>query len=72
MPFELRPYSAPTLRPDGAYLQTAWQRSVYPLAERLGVEIKLPTVSPQPYTRLALKAWSSPKTMGPPMRTIAV
>lgn len=55
MPFELRPAPAPTLKPDGDYLQTAWQRSVYPLAEKLGVEIKLPTVSPQPYTNLAFQ-----------------
>lgn len=53
MPFELRPYPAPTLRPAGDYLQKAWQRSVYPLAARLGVEIRLPEVSPQPYTQLA-------------------
>jgi len=55
MPFELRPYPTPTLRPEGAYLQTAWQNSVYPLAARLGVEIALPNVSPQPYTRLAFE-----------------
>lgn len=45
----------PTLKPEGDYLQSAWQRSVYPLAEKLGVEIKLPTVSPQPYTNLAFQ-----------------
>ena len=55
MPFELRPYPAPTLRPEGAYLQNAWQQSVYPIAKRLGVDIKLPDVSPQPYTRLAFE-----------------
>jgi predicted DsbA family dithiol-disulfide isomerase len=55
MPFELRPYPTPTLRPDGEYLQQAWLRSVYPLAERLGVEITLPSVSPQPYTTLAFE-----------------
>jgi predicted DsbA family dithiol-disulfide isomerase len=51
----LRPYPAQTLRPEGNYLQNAWARSVYPLAERLGVEIRLPSVSPQPYTRLAFE-----------------
>ena len=55
MPFELRPHPAPTLRPEGAYLQNAWRQSVYPLAKRMGVDIKLPTVSPQPYTRLAFE-----------------
>lgn len=55
MPFELRPEPAPTLSPDGAYLQAAWKNSVYPLAAQLGVEIKLPPVSPQPYTNLAFQ-----------------
>ena len=53
MPFELRPYPNPTLRPEGEYLQKGWAQNVYPLAERLGVLIKLPQVSPQPYTHLA-------------------
>lgn len=55
MPFELRPYPAPTLRPEGSYLQQAWRTSVYPLAQRMGVPIRLPAVSPQPYTRLAFE-----------------
>ncbi len=55
MPFELRPYPTPTLRPEGEYLQRAWTQSVYPLAKRLGVEIRLPQVSPQPYSNLALQ-----------------
>ena len=53
MPFELRPYPTPTLRPEGDYLPTAWKQGVYPAAERMGVPIRLPTVSPQPYTRKA-------------------
>ena len=53
MPFELRPESHPTLRPEGDYLQRAWQQSVYPLARRMGVEIRLLGVSPQPHTHLA-------------------
>lgn len=64
MPFELRPYPTPTLRPEGSYLQNAWQRSVYPLAERLGVEIRLPSVSPQPYTRLAFEGLEFAKDRG--------
>lgn len=55
MPFELRPYPTPTLRPDGAYLKTAWENSVYPMAARMGVDIRLPHISPQPYTRLAFE-----------------
>ena len=52
--FELRPEPVPTLDPNGEYLQRAWKSSVYPLAERLGVTMKLPPV--QPRTRLAHQA----------------
>lgn len=64
MPFELRPYPSPTLRPEGEYLQTAWTRSVYPIAERMGIEIRLPSVSPQPYTRLAFEGLEHAKDQG--------
>lgn len=53
MPFELRAYPTPTLRPEDEYLPNAWKHSVYPTAERMGVDIRLPTISPQPYTRTA-------------------
>ena len=49
--FELRPEPVPTLDPKGDYLQRAWNTSVYPLAESLGVTMRLPPV--QPRTRLA-------------------
>jgi predicted DsbA family dithiol-disulfide isomerase len=49
--FELRPEPVPTLDPNGDYLKRAWSTSVYPLAERLGMTMKLPPV--QPRTRLA-------------------
>jgi len=52
-PFELRPYPTPTLKPEDEYLPEVWKHSVYPLAEHLKVPISLPTISPQPYTRLA-------------------
>jgi len=55
MPFELRPYPTPTLETEGDYLQSGWRQSVYPMAERMGVHIALPRVSPQPYTRLAFE-----------------
>jgi predicted DsbA family dithiol-disulfide isomerase len=55
MPFELRPHPTPTLEPDGDYLQSGWRDSIYPLAEKMGVPIVLPRVSPQPYTRLAFE-----------------
>ncbi len=64
MPFELRPYPTPTLRPEGEYLQRAWQQSVYPMAARLGVQMKLPSVSPQPHTRLAFEGLEFAKDRG--------
>jgi predicted DsbA family dithiol-disulfide isomerase len=57
MPFELRPYPNPTLKPEGDYLQAAWKQSVYPLARSLGVKIALPAVSPQPHTHLAFEGY---------------
>jgi predicted DsbA family dithiol-disulfide isomerase len=57
LPFELRPFPTATLRAEGQYLQTAWAQSVYPLAARLGVPIRLPAVSPQPYTHLAFEGY---------------
>ncbi|MBV9729222.1 MAG: DsbA family oxidoreductase [Pseudonocardiales bacterium] len=57
-PFELRPEPTPTLRPEGDYLQSTWQQVVYPMAERMGVPIVLPRVSPQPYSRLAFEGFA--------------
>jgi predicted DsbA family dithiol-disulfide isomerase len=45
--FELRPEPVPTLDPNGDYLQRVWASSVYPLAEQLGVNIKLPPLQPR-------------------------
>ncbi len=64
MPFELRPEPLPTLRPEGDYLQRAWQQSVYPLARRMGVPIKLPAISPQPHTHLAFEGYQYAKEHG--------
>jgi predicted DsbA family dithiol-disulfide isomerase len=57
-PFELRPQPTPTLRPEGDYLQSTWQQVVYPMAERMGVPIVLPRVTPQPYSRLAFEGFA--------------
>lgn len=53
--FELRPDPVPTLRPEDPYLPAIWEQSVYPMAERLGVPIKLPSISPQPRTAKAFE-----------------
>ncbi|GAA4957823.1 putative DsbA family dithiol-disulfide isomerase [Nonomuraea thailandensis] len=61
MPFELRPEPVPTLRPEGDYLRGIWSRVVYPMARSMGVGIRLPDVSPQPYTRLAFEGYQFAK-----------
>ncbi|MBX6311635.1 MAG: DsbA family oxidoreductase [Isosphaeraceae bacterium] len=63
-PFELRPYPTPTLRPEDDYLQTTWTRSVYPMARALGVEIRLPPISPQPYSHLAFEGFQYAREHG--------
>ena len=57
MPFELRPFPTPTLRPEDEYLPRVWNSSVYPMAQDMDLEIKLPTISPQPYTHLAFEGY---------------
>lgn len=64
MPFELRPYPNETLRPEGDYLQRTWKQSVYPMAERMGIPIVLPNVSPQPHTHLAFEGYQYAKEKG--------
>lgn len=57
LPFELRALPQPTLKPEDDYLQTVWRQSVYPLARKMGVEIELPSISPQPHTHLAFEGY---------------
>lgn len=52
-PFELRPAPVPTLRPEDDYLPRIWEDAVYPMADRVGVPVTLPSVSPQPRTEKA-------------------
>ena len=52
--YELRPDPVPTLDPDGDYLHRVWNASVYPMAESLGMKLRLPPV--QPRSRKALEA----------------
>jgi predicted DsbA family dithiol-disulfide isomerase len=58
----VRPEPVPPLDPKGEYLQRAWSTSVYPLAERLGVKMKLPPL--QPRSRLAHEAAHWARTQG--------
>jgi len=43
----LRPDPAPSLDPAGEYLTRVWRDSVYPLAEQLGVTMRLPPIQPR-------------------------
>ena len=63
-PFELRPDPVPTLMPEDDYLPRVWNGSVYPMARRLGVEIALPSGSPQPRTAKAFMALQLAKEHG--------
>jgi len=45
--FELRPDPVPPRDPAGEYLARVWQDSVYPLAESLGVTMRLPPIQPR-------------------------
>ena len=45
--FELRPDPVPARDPAGEYLTRVWRDSVYPLAERLGMTMRLPPIQPR-------------------------
>jgi predicted DsbA family dithiol-disulfide isomerase len=62
--FELRPAPVPTLRPEDPYLPTIWRTSVYPTAERLGVPIALPSISPQPRSDKAFELLAMAQDQG--------
>lgn len=64
MPYELRPFPNETLKPEGDYLRNTWKQSVYPMADRMGIDIVLPKVSPQPYTHLAFEGYQYAKENG--------
>jgi len=60
--FELRPEPVPPLDPKGDYLERVWRSSVYPLAARLGMTMKLPPL--QPRSRRAHEAAHWARTQG--------
>lgn len=65
MPFELRPspYSKidPWKEPDKL---GSWDSFILPTAKKLGIEMRLPRVSPHPYTHLAFEAYQYAKEQG--------
>jgi len=50
----LRPEPVPTLDPEGDYLVSAWNNHVYPLAAKMNMPLKKPSI--QPRSRLAHEA----------------
>lgn len=60
--FELRPEPIATLDPDTDYLRSTWMHSVYPLAERRNMVLKMPPV--QPRSRNVLEAAAFAKAQG--------
>lgn len=64
MPFELRPEPNEPLRPEEPYIQRAFQQSVLPMAQRLGLKMLLPKMSPHPRTQLAFEGFQFAKEQG--------
>lgn len=52
-PFQLRPEGTEPLSPNSSYIQQGWKFGVQPLAQKLGVEMILPTMDPHPSTKKA-------------------
>lgn len=63
-PFELRPAPEPTLKVEDPYLPRVWREAVYPMAEKLGVPIRLPNISPQPRTDKAFEVFAMAEEHG--------
>jgi predicted DsbA family dithiol-disulfide isomerase len=62
--FELHPEPVPTLDPKGDYLQSAWKSSVYPLAERLGVKMRLPPLERREFEQGVLEDERTAEALG--------
>ncbi len=65
MPFELRPSPYPKIDPwqDPAKL-SSWDSYILPVAKKLGIDMRLPRVSPHPYTNLAFEGYHFAKEHG--------
>ncbi|WP_199614374.1 DsbA family oxidoreductase [Paenibacillus alkalitolerans] len=65
MPFELRPFPAEPLDPvNDPSKRNIWESTIIPYAERWGVNMRLPNVSPHPYTHLAFEGYQYAKEHG--------
>jgi predicted DsbA family dithiol-disulfide isomerase len=67
--FELRPEPKPTLDPNGEYLHTTWERSVYPMARQRGMDLKLPPVQPRSLKALEAVAFADVNGSFPDMHS---
>ena len=58
MPYELRPSPSPMLDPVNDPSKLAlWENYIYPRVKQLNIDMKLPNVSPHPYTELAFEGF---------------
>lgn len=65
MPFELRPEPYPKIDPWNEPDKLAsWDAFIKPTAEKLGIDMRLPHVSPHPYTNLAFEGYQYAKEQG--------
>ncbi|MDC2865576.1 MULTISPECIES: DsbA family oxidoreductase [unclassified Bacillus (in: firmicutes)] len=65
MPFELRPSPYPKIDPwKEPDKLGSWDSFIVPTAKKLGVEMRLPRVSPHPYTNLAFEGYHFAKEHG--------
>lgn len=65
MPFELRPSPYPKIDPwKEPDKLSSWDSFILPVAQQLGVDMRLPHVSPHPYTDLAFEGYQFAKERG--------
>lgn len=65
MPFELRPEPSPRIDPwRETEKLNAWNNFIEPVAKNLKIDMKLPKISPHPYTNLAFEGYHYVNNMG--------
>lgn len=58
----MRPDPVPSRDPAGEYLTRVWRDSVYPLAERLGITMRLPPIQPRSRRAHEAAKWAQTQT----------
>ncbi|MBW6410803.1 DsbA family oxidoreductase [Clostridium weizhouense] len=65
MPFELRPEPSERIDPWNDPLKlNSWNNFIKPMADKLGINMKLPKLSPHPYTNLAFQGYHYANELG--------